>query len=139
MTISHWITVCVCALPLGGCTVIGGVIGAHRDAEIIGTREVAPTKAGDLSSKTVIYATLAGREPAKGRFRGVSDSAGIRLLRIETADGRESLPLDSVSDLVAEVPNRGHLLAGLIIGAAIDATLAGAVLAIVFLLPPPVY
>jgi len=136
---SHWIAACLCALPLAGCTVIGGTIGARRDAETIGTREVQPSKAGELASKTIIYATLPGREPAKGRFREASDSAGIHLLRMETAEGRESLPLDSVSDLVAEVRNHGHMMKGLVIGAAIDATLVGAALAIVFLIPPPVY
>ena len=61
----------------------------------------------------------------------MSDSAGVRRLRMETAGGRESLPLDSISDLVAEVREKGHLQKGLVIGAAIDITVVGAVLALI--------
>jgi hypothetical protein len=135
MPTCHWITACLSALPLTGCTVIGGVIGAHRDAEILGTREVPISEVGGLASKTMVYATMKGREPLKGRLGEVSDSAGIRLLRMQTADGRESLPLDSLTDLVADVHSHGHLVGGLVIGAAIDVVLVGAVLAIV--LNPP--
>lgn len=128
---SRWFTVCLCLLPLAGCTVVGGVIGAKRDREIIRTREVPPARAGDLAAKTVIYVSIPGRETAKGRFRDVSDSAGIRCLRMETTEGGESVPLDSISDLVAEVHEKGNLRNGLIIGAAIDIAVAGIVLGII--------
>jgi hypothetical protein len=131
MPIRRWLTLCLCFLPLAGCTVVGGVIGAKRDREIIGTREVPPAQAGDLAPKTVIYVSIPGRETSKGRFREVSDSAGIRCLRMETTGGRESVPLDSISDLVAEVHEKGHLRNGLIIGGAIDIVVAGIVLGLI--------
>jgi hypothetical protein len=131
MPLSRWLTVCLGLLLLSGCTVVGGVIGAKRDREVIGTHEVPPDRAGDLAPKTVIYVSIPGRETAKGRYRDVSDSAGIRRLRMETAEGGESVALDSVSDLVAEVHEKGHLRNGLIIGAAIDIAVAGIVLMLV--------
>ena len=131
MPLSRWLTIYLSVLPLAGCTVVGGVIGAKQDREIIGTREVPPARAGDLAPKTLIYVSIPGRETIKGRFREVSDSAGVRRLRMETAGGRESLPLDSISDLVAEVREKGHLQKGLVIGAAIDITVVGAVLALI--------
>jgi hypothetical protein len=131
MPLSRWLTIYLSVLPLAGCTVIGGVIGAKQDREIIGTREVPPARAGDLAPKTLIYVSIPGRETIKGRFREVSDSAGARRLRMKTAGGRESVPLDSISDLVAEVREKGHLQKGLVIGAAIDIVVAAFVLTLI--------
>jgi hypothetical protein len=110
---------------LAGCSVAGGFIGAHRDAETTRTREVPAAQADRIPSGSVIYATPVQGERAKGIFRGVSDSAGRRFLRMDSEMGRQAIPLDSLSELAAETHGHKYLGRGLIIGAAIDVGVIG--------------
>jgi hypothetical protein len=124
----------ILAIMLAGCSAAGGYIGARRDAETNRTREFPIAQADRIPLGSVIYATPIRGETAKGIFRGVSDSAGIRSLRMDTGDGRENRPLDSLSALVAEVHGHKYLGRGLMIGAAIDVGVIGAGWLIAYLL-----
>lgn len=120
------VLVCLIWLPvLSGCSALGGYIGAHRDAETTRIREITVAHAERIRDASILYATPIRGERQKGIFRGVSDSAGVRFLRMDSESGRQSIPLDSLTELAAEEHGHKYLGRGLMIGAAIDVALIG--------------
>ncbi len=112
-------------LLLTGCSAIGGYIGAHRDAETTRIREITVAHAERIRDGSVIYATPIRGERQKGIFRGMTDSAGVRFLGMDSETGRQSIPLDSLTELAAEEHGHKYLGRGLMIGAAIDVAVIG--------------
>ncbi len=115
-----------CFALLGqGCTVIGGMVGSLRPEGPTRTRIVSAAEIRSLTPGTRVYATIPDRETLTGAFRGVSDSAGRSRLRMESIGAVVSIPLDSINELVEDIPARNHLVQGALLGAAIDVMLVG--------------
>ena len=112
------------AFAMQGCTVIGGVVGSARPDGPTRTRIVPRDEVAIVSRGTLVFATIPERETLRGRFREISDSAGKERMRLECEGGVVSIPLDSITELVEDLPPRTHIMEGLLIGAAIDLTLA---------------
>lgn len=111
-----------------GCTAIGATVGHIRDTDASRTRIVPRDQAAGIPEGTLVFATIPDRETLRGRFKGLDDSAGTRMLRVEAGGADVLVPLDQVTELVEEHHDRRHMWTGLWIGASVDLILIGGAL-----------
>lgn len=112
-------------LLLAGCAAIGGAAGHARDAERTRTRVVPAGEYASIPIGTLVFATIPERETLRGRFEGIDDSAGAKILRVETSGRHFGVPMDRVTELVEEAHGHRFMWTGIWIGASIDVFLLG--------------
>lgn len=116
------------AALLSDCALIGAAAGHARDQESSRTRVVPVDQAAAIPPGTLIFATIPDRETLRGRFRAIEDSAGHKLLKVDSEAVTVKVPLDQISELAEEVHDRRRFWTGLGIGASIDLLLIGSAL-----------